>query len=255
MLRKRAENPAKINKIQGFTLLELLIGMALSLVLINGLMAVFAGTVRGSADSLRIAQLSQEMRAVMSVISSEIRRAGYWDAARNNPTAQVGNINPHGVFRVFTAAGTQCVLYSYDDVAGGNHFRGFRIRNGAIEWRRSAAAFNNCNGANAQWSAITTPVVNITAFTPSSVNSQCNNLTTGGNCDPCAGGGWVNNDLLVYVRQIDLILTGNLTIDNQITLTLNDSVRVRNEEIGTAAANYTAAQNPCGGSIRLRMVL
>lgn len=241
------QNKYKYN--QGFTLIELLIAMVLSLFLINGLMAVFSSTVRGSADSLKVANLSQEMRAVMEVITGEIRRAGYWD----NPVA--GNANPFGLNEVDTTAGVECIRYSYD-AADGNDFRGFRIRNNAIEWKRANANFN-CNAAN--WEAITdNSVVSVTGFTLNANNSQCSNLTNAArSCDLCNGPApsWQTNDLLVYVHLIDIQLDAQMVADGTVNMTLNDSVRMRNDEVGTANSNYNAGNHACGQQIDMNLVI
>ena len=235
---------------QGFTLIELLISMALSMLLIAGLVGIFSSTVRGSADSMKVVNLSQELRAVLEVVSGEIRRAGYWSAPVN------GNMNPHSVFRVDTTAGSECILYSYDS-NDGNDYRGFRIRNNAIEWKRSNAQFA-CNAAN--WQAITdNGVIQVTSFTLSSARSQCNNVTSAARaCDPCSAApapSWIAGDLLVYIRLIDITLTASMVADNTVNLTLSDSVRVRNDEVGTAITNYSAATHVCGGRLDLNLVM
>lgn len=185
---------------RGFSLVEMMISVAISLVAMAGVISVFARTLGGNTYALRTAQVNTDTRAIMDVMMRELRTAGYWAGAA--PGA-VGN--PFTA-PTFPAAG--CALYGWDangnSVVNADEGRGFRLASGAVQWRRStAAAPPNCNEpANSpNWVAMNNPAtVTITnlAFTPSL---------------PC---------------QVDIVLTGVSAVDATVTVTLNETVNLRN---------------------------
>lgn len=83
----------------GFGLVELMIGLTLGLIIISGVLGIFSNTVKNQSDNLKISRLNQELRAIMDVMTRDIRRAGYWtlaaDAAR-----------PRGALRPSATSGT-----------------------------------------------------------------------------------------------------------------------------------------------------
>lgn len=77
----------------GFTLSELLIAMAISLVLLAGMVMAFTGQSRSYNTQQEITALQEDLRASLNLMSSEIRLAGY------DPTKNAGA-------KVVTATGT-----------------------------------------------------------------------------------------------------------------------------------------------------
>ena len=63
---------------RGFTLLEVAIGLAVGVVVLAGVLKAFQAFNSSNIDSLRSARLDHELRAMMQVISNDVRRAGYW---------------------------------------------------------------------------------------------------------------------------------------------------------------------------------
>ena len=239
--------PSLPSRNAGFSLIEMMIAVALGVVVILGLMQVFASNVRTSTNTVMNTKMTQELRAVMDIMTREIRRSGYW---ANASTAVAGNVNPHGVEQV-TAT---CILYRYDNDANVNEQRGFRLNGNTIEWQRSNN--NNCNGG--QWTAITeSSVVSITAltFTEDANTSTCTNVTTDNDCNPCtaATAVWAVNDILLYSRRVDITLTATLTNDPAVSLTLQESVQVRNPETGRATAAGPGDTSLCGSKLPLQV--
>ena len=64
---------------RGFTLIELMITLVLGLVVVGGVMSVFISTYQSNAQNIKMVRLNEEMRAVMSMMSRDIRRAGARD--------------------------------------------------------------------------------------------------------------------------------------------------------------------------------
>lgn len=72
----------KNNGQSGFTLIELMISMAISLVLLAGMVMAFTAQSRSYNTQQEITPLQEDIRASLSLMSSEIRLAGY-DPTRN----------------------------------------------------------------------------------------------------------------------------------------------------------------------------
>jgi type IV pilus assembly protein PilW len=66
----------KFNYSYGFTLIELLIYIAMSAILSAGIMKVYVSNMQVSQSQNDIADMFQDLRAAMNMMTSEIRRAG-----------------------------------------------------------------------------------------------------------------------------------------------------------------------------------
>lgn len=148
---------------RGFTLIELMVALVLGLVVIGGVMGVFISTYQANAQNIKSVRLNEEMRAVMSLMTRDIRRAGVRDLAWQ--PSLLGSDNPFAndvnwvVSRYdSTVPTTSCVLFAYDsnenDLVDNVDRMGYRLRKeGAlqsVEMRRTGTA---CNGAG--WEKLT----------------------------------------------------------------------------------------------------
>lgn len=79
--------------LHGFTLVELLLSIALGLVVISGVLYVYIAVVVSSSSVLKSSKLNTQMMTIMSVMVNDIRRAGYW----RNPTYLNPSDNPFNV--------------------------------------------------------------------------------------------------------------------------------------------------------------
>jgi type II secretory pathway component PulJ len=138
----------------------------LGLVVLGGVLGVFVSTYRANSQNIKAIRLNEEMRAVMSLITRDIRRAGIrsfnWTATTVN-WYTTNAFAPTGVNWVVSAysvsePANSCLLFTYDtdndNALGTVDNRGYRLhKEGAaqsIEMRRTATA---CNGAG--WEKIT----------------------------------------------------------------------------------------------------
>lgn len=130
-------------KILGFTLVELMVGMALGLIVVFAVSTVYLNASRSNIYTVRMSQLSQETRAIMDIIVSDIRRSGYWGGAErsaSNPFSAKNSTNIH-------LPSNSCILYSYDfdldgEVDSGTDFFGFSFIENTIR-ALSSASFSN----------------------------------------------------------------------------------------------------------------
>lgn len=66
---------------RGFSLTELLVGLATSMFLLAGVLGMFSSTLASQGASLKQTRLNQELRNIMDLMSRDIRRAGFWELA------------------------------------------------------------------------------------------------------------------------------------------------------------------------------
>ncbi len=66
---------------RGFTVAELLVGMAVGLLVLLAVTSVYLTVLRSSSTNLDASRLNQEMAAIMNIMVNDIRRAGYWGGA------------------------------------------------------------------------------------------------------------------------------------------------------------------------------
>ena len=149
---------------RGFTLIELMVSLVLGLIVVGGVMGVFMSTYQANAQNIKSVRLNEEMRAVMSLMTRDIRRAGVRDLAWQPSLLGTPNLFANNVNWVVsrydgTVPTNSCVLFAYDsngnDVIDPTLDRiGYRLRKeGAlqsVEMRRNNTA---CNGAN--WEKVT----------------------------------------------------------------------------------------------------
>ncbi len=237
----------------GFTLVELMISLTLGLVLLAGIYQVFSITLTGYTQAIKVAQLNHELRSAMYVMGNELRRSGRWEDALNfDPTT---NPNPYVGLTVgsISGSGNDCILYAYDTNDGMAvstwEFLGFRLNAGRIEWSKGTSG--PTTDCTASWGtvsdiAMTSSKVSVTNLSFTLPPAECTNLSTvpRSNCNPCDTGyvPWSVGDTLVKVPRVDIALSGQLTSDSAIQMTLNQTVRVRNPVIEIA----TTAGPPAG---------
>lgn len=236
----------------GFTLIELMIGMVIGLIAVGGVLSVYLSMVKSSSGMLKAAKLNQELGALMEIMVSDIRRAGYWSAA-----------TPGSLANPFTNAGTNltidgnpanttgsCILYAYDatyrggsaGVIDATDYFGFKKDGNVIKILNSGNSTTDCGSGGNTWSSLTdnnTIIIDTLIF--DTAGTKCLNTTTNAQWDSIcldasspAPAGYVTpnaGDILVETRQIRIMLEGHLKGDAAVKKTIQASVRVRNDRI------------------------
>lgn len=230
---------------RGASLVELLVGSALGLVILGGLLRLYVDTVTGSSDGLRMAHLQQQLRAAMQVMRQDLRRAGYYgvpsgpaflEQLRHNPftdaddpgkpAAQRNDIRVGQFEGAQEEAADSCVLYSYDldgdgaltpSGAGMERF-GFRLREGRLQMRYGGEPFGCSQGV---WHALTDVHVEITRL-------QFTLESTGLHPDG-AGTACVAGEPCLFVRAVGIQLEGRMQADPSLRMQLHQRVRLRND--------------------------
>lgn len=206
---------------RGFSLVELMTATAIGLLVISGIVFVLFETTRAVRHVLSSAHLRQTQVTVMSIMTSELRRAGYWSRAGLAPDTMANRFA--GIHRV----GDDCLLYSYDQqhddpdgIPDPEDQHGLRLANGVLQIKTSdtacgPAVCSTCDSGH--WLALTDPnTVTITG------------LTFGDHREPL-----IINDAgaAVEVRRIDINVAGRHRDDPDIHHRLHASVDIRNDEL------------------------
>jgi prepilin peptidase dependent protein B len=213
------------NKSAGFTLTELLVALVINVLVLSSLLGLFIANLNHYTTAIGTNRLNQQLQAVMQLMTSDIRRAGYWA----NSSTLVGTDTNTNPFMSTTTnvsvggTGNSCIIFAYDHASTGtlpsistttdDDRYGYRLMNGAIQSRPWGATFSCSAGATA-WENVTDPTVTITGLT---FTLTTQSITTG-----------LGTSALV-TRSVDISLTGELTSNTAISKTLTQHVRIRND--------------------------
>lgn len=159
-----------IQRNRGFTLIELMVSLVLGLVVVGGVMGVFVSTYQANSQNIKSVRLNEEMRAVVSLMSRDIRRAGErtFDWTLTGP-AWYATANPFStenawvVSNMNTAPADSCIRLAYSISSTGaddtNRF-GYRLNptTGQVQAYNHQSGEWNCNSSdNVAWQSITDP--------------------------------------------------------------------------------------------------
>lgn len=207
---------------KGFTLVEMLITMALSVIVMLSIVSIYGTMINRSHTTLKAIQLNQELNNAFILMGKTIRRAGFW-----------GDANSLGV-NPFTSSGTglqinnaqDCILFSFDANGDGilpsvndssDERYGFRLINNTLQYRESTSQFD-CTAQVTDWTDLTdSNQIEVTQLnfthTPTALDLDGNGPGTA----------------TINLHHINISLTARLTSDTSITQSFNQVVRVAND--------------------------
>lgn len=192
--------------------------MALGLSIVGSILVGYMATYTSSMDTLAASRMNQDLNAVMNLMISEFRRAGYSGnaATASSPTTNVFNQPASTALRVIDSmtgntelapvgngtwsnggAVTQgsCILYAYDrdedGVVDTDELNGFRLNTvtGAVEMRRLGVLATPASCTNGTWDALTDPnFITVSVLTFNLDNSECLNTREPDGIDNDLGG-------------------------------------------------------------------
>jgi prepilin peptidase dependent protein B len=212
----------KQNRQGGLSLTEFLIAITIGIVFLLGLTTFMANTLVSDTKMVMASRLNQEMRAVMTLVQRDIRRAGFW----GSPTYTTGALAGIGVgnaysnpFASLDTATAGCILYRYDKnsngVADPGESSGF-LRSGGSILMYAGTGTPTCAGGTG-WQPLTdsksTLVTGLT-FTQTNSPPLYVSATSGPN---------------IKVRYVTIVLTAGSAADAGITQTLRETVKLEND--------------------------
>jgi prepilin-type N-terminal cleavage/methylation domain-containing protein len=246
MLIKRTKtlSASSLRNQRGLSLIELMIGITISLIILAGVITTFVNMNTASGISIKSSRLNTELRMAASIMTRELQRSGYvnaWDEVneriRTTELAAFGAIGPTAGCDINAGAVCTCILYQYDAdddfVQDANEFYGFRINNNRIQMKNSgAAADDDCNDGN--WGSLTSEdiaVTNLTFSIPAADGEVYevdeDDGVEDGNTDCDA------TDICLDRRKVNIVITGQLVQDATVTQTINTEVKLMNDRYYT----------------------
>ncbi len=206
-----------IKKQRGVSLIEILIGLSISIIIAVAVLGIFTNAIDGSQRVLGTGKLERDLNAIMDGIVADVQRTGYWSNATSSST------NPFFATGTDITNTTNCVTFAYDrnqdgTVTDSDKF-GYRMGTSAIQFRPSNSS-TNCAQPPSDWANLTDPnTIIITAFTTSltSVAIDSNDTNTNG------------TDTTSY-RTLTLTITGYLKTNSATTKTITRTIKVYNNK-------------------------
>lgn len=216
--------PAQHRPATGFTIVELLVAMALALV-IAVITTSFAGNVfKSNTQSIYMVQLSQEMRSAIQLISRDIRRSGYADdaLARYLSTQAIDSGVTLGQLDANGVAG--CLQVSYETLAGAPVNAVYRLRTisgvGRVAAHFGTTASCATEVTDLGWSDITDPfLADVSALEFQRSASQTDIAE-----NPDTG-----NVIQVGVEAISIRISASLHSDDTVNRTITNRMQLRNQ--------------------------
>lgn len=208
-------------KQSGFSMIELMIGLAIGLIISGAVVAFIAATLQSNSETIRSMKLNHELRALTELIARDIRRArGMEDPLANigsNCSTTPGAANECAglAFNTINTATAGCILYAYDS-PDNNNFRAVRLSEsggiGSVRFDRSTTA-RTCNSGGTQISSNLIDIETLTFTNCTYVNAATGTTVTLNDC-------------------IDITLSGRMVNDtDNITHTYRTSVGVRSGQL------------------------
>lgn len=227
----------KMSRQAGFSLIELMISIVLSMVVVLGCIQVYVAVLKGSQETYSSNRLTDELSTLMIVLQKDLRRAGFWaadmglDSPWANPFTVTGTTDiARGM--ATGAAANSCIRYSYDlDTDGAvdpNEYRSIRLNtSGEIQVANEST---DCDSGT--WTNLTTPEITITKL-EFLLQQSCLNVETEAVVTCACTGDACNCPTGVacqIVRSIDLEIEGELSADDTVKKALRESVKIRNDK-------------------------
>lgn len=231
---------------QGLSVIELLIGVAVGLFILSGALFIFSDHIKNNRRLVLETQVNQDMRAAADLIARDLRRAGYWGdstAAVTPPhPATAAASSPYAAVYPAASAASSFTTYSYSNAIPASTENnaldnaenyGFRLSSGELQFQKGSS----------NWQAITdiksltvgnftvTPVhkcVPLQQYCTGGSSSTCGACTVDASGCPTAA---CATCPFIKVRSYNIALQGTSTTDPTVTRSLQETVRVRNEEL------------------------
>lgn len=217
-----------MNRQRGISIVEILVALVAGLLVVGSVLAFTVSAVKSNAENIRATRLAQELRTAITLVTREVRRAGY----NLNSVDTVGTSDFANEFGTIVLDG-DCIVVSYDDedidlgvpadYPDPEESKGFRRvvtgGNGVLEVNVQDDPPDCDAGAGGNWIEVTNPAdVDVTAFTVAEVSETVETGTVG--VDPS-----------VTVRIFDITMSIALETDPTTIRTSRERIRVRADTV------------------------
>lgn len=218
---------------RGFSIVELLIGVAIGLFILTGASLLYVNNLGNSRLLLAQARMDQDLRSAMDLITRDLRRGAYWvDSLKGTTTTALATIpNTYSAVTVSGSASAANIAYSYDDSDSATTDVNERTFEFKLTSTNPSFGRIEMKIGSGPWQAVTdVNTMSITAFditetaTAIDVSTACTTACAGATCPR------------ITVRTYNIVLTGTSRVDPAMVRTLRSQVRVRNDAIAGACS-------------------
>jgi prepilin peptidase dependent protein B len=208
---------------RGFTLVELLVGLALGLFVVTATLGLLASQWREQRSLGVEGRLMQDLRTASDVVTRDLRRAGHWGAAtaglpQTGASAPIAN--PYAAMAPASAASDAIAFrYSRDEHENGivdaREEFGLRLRNGVVELLLGAG----------NWQALTD--AGTLTMTDLRITPTVREVDLADHCSDCSAPCAPRQQ----IRSVVVTLAARSVADASVSRTLTSEVRVRNDVV------------------------
>lgn len=225
----REKDAVNIKRQCGFSLMEALVAMSISLVVTAAMVALMANSLSNTARIVNMTKLSDDLRATMQMLTRDVRRASYNADAMfcygNDDCFTDGSLILPGDLTI--NGNNDCFTFLLDRDHDGdsteNQAGGFRrVTQGSVGALEMWTGGNDpdCAAGNEDaWVRVTNPdSMDITAFNVDTGMSYTQEIYNDG-----------TKIISQKVRKLRFLIDGRLVTDNTITRRMEDVISVRND--------------------------
>ncbi|MCP5477689.1 MAG: hypothetical protein H7A20_02675 [Rhodanobacteraceae bacterium] len=234
-----------IGRQRGFSVVEIMIAMVASLIVVGSVLAFTVSTVQSNTENVQATRLSQDLRAVMGLVTRELRRAGYDEGSLDGIGRGTAYVSPFSTMQIVANSALGCVTFAYDKEGGTagsidadrGELRAYRraVINGVGVIQMRTGANTSCQSAGG-WNNLTDPQSSdVTAFT---LNLPLSAVVGGSPLSDIGG------DVPLRIRNVDIVLSGRVVGRPEIVRTMDSRVRVRADCIRTNLDDCNAVPAP-----------
>jgi len=241
----------------GMSIVELMIASTLGLIAVAAMIRLYSGTINSSITTLQSSRLNYDIDSALTLISNELRRAGYSGGVIQNEYAIANEFTrPASNIEIIDAGSG--IIYSYDE----NHDGIWNNLDEAFGFRLNGSTLQICLGVKetdppppddancgdlplAAWEALTitdgSEEVAITELLfsldaindpPLSGQSKClDKDNDSAHASACADASLATGTTAVEARVVNVVINARLVDNPEITKQLTNSVRVRNDRV------------------------
>lgn len=207
---------------KGFSLVELMISMVIGMIIIAAAITTYTATFGANSGQMKYSRLNNDLRSVMTQITRDLRRSGYRSglntSATTSPTVS-GTNNITGIAYDLNgdatiSSTTESFGYKYEAVNPGS--------TGCTTYSGTGAVGAICTSIDggASWSRLTDPQV---------ITVGANDFVVTERTPPKN----ISGTHCTTLREYEIQLTGHLTSDVNVSRSIRETVRPRNEVVAT----------------------
>ena len=229
---------------RGLSIIELLVGVAVGLFILSGALMLFGDYLNNNRRLLLETRVNQDMRAAADLIARDLRRAGYW----GNSTSGVVTTNsqPAAAVSPYAAVGQTSTApvettYSYSQGTENNTVDsteqfGFRASSGVLQYHAGGAGWQPITDSNTLTVSnfTVTPVqrcVPLHPYCTTNLATACAVATCPVDANGCPTSACAATCPFLKVRSYTIALQGTSTTDASVVRNLQETVRVRNDQL------------------------